>query len=181
MLLDGFYLFEGLGINSHCGITVAGAFRLEVLRAEHDRKVFSCGVQPLDRYFREQATQDIRRRVSACYVAIHEATFAIAGYYTLAASGVPLAEMPSQLAKRLPPLCFGSRSTNGPPSCRSTLPSKKNSGPPYFGTRCCVRRDPRSLHLPLLWTPKMTLPQISIIRGARLRATALATSACKCD
>ena len=79
---------------------MAGAFRLEVLRAEHDRKVFSCGVQPLDRYFQEQATQDIRRRVSACYVAIHEATFAIAGYYTLAASGRP-------------------------PNCRSTLPWKK--------------------------------------------------------
>lgn len=78
------------------------AFRLEVLRAEHDRKAFSCGVESLDRYFREQATQDIRRRVSACYVAIDEATSAIAGYYTLAAGGVPLDEMPSQLAKRLP-------------------------------------------------------------------------------
>lgn len=78
------------------------AFRLEVLRAEHDRKAFSCGVEPLDRYFSEQATQDIRRRVSACYVAIDEATSAIAGYYTLAAGGVPLDEMPSQLAKRLP-------------------------------------------------------------------------------
>jgi GNAT superfamily N-acetyltransferase len=77
-------------------------FRLEVLRAEHDRKAFSCGVEPLDRYFREQATQDIRRRVSACYVAIDEATSAIAGYYTLAAGGVPLVEMPAQFAKRLP-------------------------------------------------------------------------------
>jgi GNAT superfamily N-acetyltransferase len=78
------------------------AFRLEILRADHDRKAFSCGVEPLDRYFREQATQDIRRRVSACYVAIDEATSAIAGYYTLAAGGVPLGEMPAQLAKRLP-------------------------------------------------------------------------------
>lgn len=78
------------------------AFRLEVLRAEHDRKAFSCGVEPLDRYFREQATQDIRRRISACYVAIDEATSAIAGYYTLAAGGVPLDEMPTQLAKKLP-------------------------------------------------------------------------------
>lgn len=78
------------------------AFRLEVLRADHDRKSFSCGVDPLDRYLREQATQDIRRRVSACYVAVEAATGAIAGYYTLAAGGVPLAEMPAQLAKRLP-------------------------------------------------------------------------------
>ena len=78
------------------------AFRLEVLRADHNRKAFSCGVEPLDRYFQEQATQDIRRRVSACYVAIDEETSTIAGYYTLAAGGVPLVEMPAQLAKRLP-------------------------------------------------------------------------------
>lgn len=81
---------------------MTGTFRVEVLRAEHDRKAFSCGVEPLDRYFREQATQDIRRRVSACYVAVDTATAVIAGYYTLAAGGVPLAEMPSQMAKRLP-------------------------------------------------------------------------------
>lgn len=81
---------------------MTGTFRLEVLRAEHDRKAFSCSVEPLDRYFREQATQDIRRRVSACYVAVDSVTAVIAGYYTLAAGGVPLAEMPSQMAKRLP-------------------------------------------------------------------------------
>ncbi len=81
---------------------MAVAFRLEVLRADHNRKAFSCGVEPLDRYFQEQATQDIRRRVSACYVAIDEETSTIAGYYTLAAGGVPLVEMPAQLAKRLP-------------------------------------------------------------------------------
>ena len=81
---------------------MAGTFRLEVLRAERDRKDFSCGVEPLDRYFREQATQDIRRRVSACYVAVDTVTAVIAGYYTLAAGGVPLAEMPTQMAKRLP-------------------------------------------------------------------------------
>jgi ribosomal protein S18 acetylase RimI-like enzyme len=81
---------------------VTGTFRLEILRAEHDRKAFSCGVEPLDRYFREQATQDIRRRVSACYVAVDTITAVIAGYYTLAAGGVPLAEMPPQMAKRLP-------------------------------------------------------------------------------
>ena len=61
---------------------MAGAFRFEVLRAEHDRTAFSSGVEPLDRYFREQATQDIRRRVSACYVVIDVATSTIVGYYT---------------------------------------------------------------------------------------------------
>jgi ribosomal protein S18 acetylase RimI-like enzyme len=77
-------------------------FRIEVLSAQHDRAAFSCGIEPLDRYLRTQATQDIRRRVSACYVALDTQTQAIAGYYTLAAGGVPLAEMPPTLSKGLP-------------------------------------------------------------------------------
>jgi len=49
-----------------------------------------------------QASQDARRRVSACYVALDAATAQVAGYYTLAASGVPLADMPGPIVKRLP-------------------------------------------------------------------------------
>lgn len=77
-------------------------FVIEVLGRDHDRSGFSCGVDALDRYFREQATQDVRRRASSCYVAIDTSLGKIAGYYTLAAAGVPLAEMPEKLAKRLP-------------------------------------------------------------------------------
>jgi predicted GNAT family N-acyltransferase len=40
--------------------------------------------------------------VTACYVAIEAATGTVAGYYTLAAAGIPLAEMPPEFAKRLP-------------------------------------------------------------------------------
>jgi GNAT superfamily N-acetyltransferase len=76
--------------------------RIEILTQAHDRAAFTSGVAPLDRYLREQAGQDARRRVSACYVAIDVETDEIAGYYTLAASGTPLASMPAALAKRLP-------------------------------------------------------------------------------
>ncbi|HEV8692701.1 MAG TPA: GNAT family N-acetyltransferase, partial [Lysobacter sp.] len=69
---------------------------------DHDRTGFTCGSEALDRYFREQASQDTRRRTSACYVAIHTETGAIAGYYTLAAGGVPLTEVPEAMAKKLP-------------------------------------------------------------------------------
>ncbi len=77
-------------------------FPIEALGPHHDRKTFSCGVDALDRYFREQVTQDIRRRATTCYVATDAATARVAGYYTLAASSVPLDEMPEALAKRLP-------------------------------------------------------------------------------
>lgn len=77
-------------------------FVIEALAPEHDRAGFVSGVEPLDRYFREQAGQDVRRRVTACYVAVEAVTRKIAGFYTLSASSVPLAEVPEQLAKRLP-------------------------------------------------------------------------------
>ena len=81
---------------------MAAPFVVEPLNASHDRAGFLCGVEALDRYFWKQVTQDIRRRVAACYVALDGQTAKVAGYYTLAAAGIPLVEMPPDLAKRLP-------------------------------------------------------------------------------
>jgi GNAT superfamily N-acetyltransferase len=81
---------------------MTGSFIIEPLGPSHDRTEFTCGVDALDRYFREQAGQDVRRRATACFVAREIATNRIAGFYTLAAAGVLLAQMPARLAKRLP-------------------------------------------------------------------------------
>jgi ribosomal protein S18 acetylase RimI-like enzyme len=78
------------------------AFRIEPLGPDHDRSGFCCGTEALDRYFREPVTQDVRRRVTACYVSLEASGAKIAGYSTLAAAGVPLADIPQSLAKRLP-------------------------------------------------------------------------------
>ena len=77
-------------------------FRIEVLGTSHDREGFCCGVEALDQYLVRQAGQDARRRVSICYVAVDVATGKIAGYYTLAAAGVPLTDLPEALTRRLP-------------------------------------------------------------------------------
>lgn len=77
-------------------------FRVEVLGPGHARDTFACGVEVLDQYLVAQASQDVRRRVSACYVAIEVTSGRLAGYYTLAAGGVPLNELPPELTKRLP-------------------------------------------------------------------------------
>jgi len=77
-------------------------FLIEALGPGHDRASFACGVDALDRYFREQVSQDIRRRTTACYVALDREKAKVAGYYTLAAAGVPLTEMPEELVKKLP-------------------------------------------------------------------------------
>jgi len=80
---------------------VPGELRIEPLGAAHNRKGFSCGVAALDRYLHELATQDIRRRVSNCFVACDE-TGTIAAYYTFAATSFPLSDLPAEDTKRLP-------------------------------------------------------------------------------
>jgi ribosomal protein S18 acetylase RimI-like enzyme len=76
-------------------------FTIERLGSSHDRSAFSCGTPALDRYLRELATQDIRRRVSNCFVALDQ-TGRIAGYYTFAATSLPLGELLPEQARRLP-------------------------------------------------------------------------------
>jgi ribosomal protein S18 acetylase RimI-like enzyme len=80
----------------------AAAFRIEPLGEMHDRTTFQCGEEALDRYFQTQATQDIRRRVANCFVAVEIVTGQIAAFYTLSAASIPLVDLPPEEARRLP-------------------------------------------------------------------------------
>ena len=79
-------------------------FRIEPLNKDHDRSQFRCGQDALDRYFETQATQDIKRKIANCFVAVDEASGVVAGFYTLSATGVPLSDLPETETKRLPRL-----------------------------------------------------------------------------
>jgi ribosomal protein S18 acetylase RimI-like enzyme len=80
----------------------AATFRFEVLGGRHDRQSFACGEEALDRYFRHQATEDVRRRVTNCFVIVDVASGSVAGYYTLSASGISLKDLPPDDAKKVP-------------------------------------------------------------------------------
>lgn len=80
----------------------ASAPRVEPLSDQHDRESFASGVEPLDRYLRQQAAQDARRRVASCFVLVSDGDRVPIGYYTLAATSIALAELPEPLTKRLP-------------------------------------------------------------------------------
>ena len=71
-------------------------FSIEALNSAHNRKGFSSGAEPL-----ELVTQDVKRRVSNCFVALDGAG-AIAGYYTFAAASLPLTELSADEKQRLP-------------------------------------------------------------------------------
>ena len=76
-------------------------FRLAPLDAAHDRAAFDSDSKPLNRYLHEQATQDVRRRVAACFVALADGQ-RIAGYYTLASASLLLTDLPASTGKKLP-------------------------------------------------------------------------------
>ncbi len=80
---------------------MTGGFVIEPLGA-HDRSDFRCGAEALDRYLREQASQDVKRLMANCFLAIDTATNMIAGYYTLAATSIPANDLPPEVLKRLP-------------------------------------------------------------------------------
>lgn len=77
-------------------------FRIEPLSATHDRSGFVCGAAVLDRYFREQASQDVKRRIASCFVAVTVDTKETAGFYTLTAASVALSNLAPELIKKLP-------------------------------------------------------------------------------
>lgn len=77
-------------------------YRTESLGAHHDRVAFSSGVEALDRYFRTQAGQDVRRRLASCFVLVEEDGRRVAGYYTLSASSIMLSDLPAEIATKLP-------------------------------------------------------------------------------
>lgn len=77
-------------------------FAIEPLRKHHDRSGFTCGNDRIDAYFRQTMAQDVKRRYATCYVAIELATDRIAGFSTLSSTSVPLNDVPSELARKLP-------------------------------------------------------------------------------
>src|SRR5438034_4368122 len=77
-------------------------WRIEPLRASHEREEFSCGKPPLDDFLLLRATQYEKRRLGRTYVALFPGATTVAGYYTLAAGAIPIANLPPQAAKRLP-------------------------------------------------------------------------------
>ncbi len=70
--------------------------------AVHDRAAFSCGAPELDRYIREQASQDARRDFARVFVALRDGTPDVRGYYSLSAASFQRADLPADQARRLP-------------------------------------------------------------------------------
>ena len=74
----------------------------ELLDKKHFRKDFDCGKELLNNYLKNQAWQDIKRKLSVCFVLAEKETNCIQGYYTLSNNSIPLGSFPEPIKKKLP-------------------------------------------------------------------------------
>ena len=77
-------------------------WRIESLKASHDRAQFTCGQTPLDDYLRHYANQHTRKGIGRTFVAVLPPARQIFGFYTLASSSVAFEHAPTALQRKLP-------------------------------------------------------------------------------
>jgi ribosomal protein S18 acetylase RimI-like enzyme len=71
------------------------------LDSSFNKENFNCGKPLLDAYLHKQAKQDVKRRLSACFILPDGKE--IKGYYTLSTASVERRLLPQEIIKKLPP------------------------------------------------------------------------------
>lgn len=69
-------------------------------KAIHSRDNFSCGNAILDRYFKEQLTQDIKKQACVCFV-LADNKDTVKGFFTLSNLSIPKISVPPEFQKKL--------------------------------------------------------------------------------
>jgi len=72
------------------------------LRKRHNKSSFNSTNEQLNYYLHRQVSQDVKRKISICFVLVDNLD-TVLGYYTLSNTSVPLVDLPPQLVKKLPP------------------------------------------------------------------------------
>jgi len=72
-----------------------------VLSSIHIKENFDCNKDLLNGYIHRQASQDVKRRISACFV-LADDDRVIKGYYTLSSSSIQRDHLPVETIKKLP-------------------------------------------------------------------------------
>jgi ribosomal protein S18 acetylase RimI-like enzyme len=77
------------------------SFKTVALNSAHNKKDFLCGKAPLDNYLHVQVSQDIKRKLSVCFVHTDEKKNVV-GYYTLSSDSIPVEILPEAIQKKMP-------------------------------------------------------------------------------
>jgi predicted GNAT family N-acyltransferase len=68
---------------------------------DHNRAAFSCGYASLDHYIREQASQDVKRRLASVFViTAKDDPKTVLAYYTLSSRELKVEQLPPEIAKK---------------------------------------------------------------------------------
>ena len=68
----------------------------------HIKKDFDCGKPSLNNYLHVQAKQDMKRKLSVCFVLADDRN-KVEGYYTLSNASIPEEWVPEDIKRKLPP------------------------------------------------------------------------------
>ncbi len=75
--------------------------KIVLLDTSHNRENFTCEESSLTAYIRKQASQDMRKRLATCFVAVDE-NQNVMGYYTLTSESLGRDVIPEKYMKRIP-------------------------------------------------------------------------------
>ena len=78
------------------------SYLTSLLSSTHEKADFSCGNEMLDGYLHKQAKQDMKRKLSACFILSYDDK-EIKGYYTLSCASINRSQLPEIIIKKLPP------------------------------------------------------------------------------
>lgn len=73
-----------------------------ILSSKDNKENFTCGKEMLDKYLHLQAKQDVKRKLTACFILSNNET-TVTGYYTLSNTSVNGEFLPDGIIKKLPP------------------------------------------------------------------------------
>ena len=72
-----------------------------LLATTHEKAKFSCGKAMLDNYIKKKARQNVKGKVSACFI-LSDDDKEIKGYYTLSNGSIPRSQLPEFILNQLP-------------------------------------------------------------------------------
>jgi predicted GNAT family N-acyltransferase len=72
-----------------------------ILDKTHNRKAFECEEQQLTDYIKKQVSQDIKKKLAVCFVAIDSDNNVI-GYYTLSSESLGREQIPDKYLRKVP-------------------------------------------------------------------------------
>lgn len=78
------------------------SFAIKPFSKSFYRSDFDCGYSSLNHYIKKQVSQDISKKLTACFVLVDEQGL-VKGYYTLSNSSISQEEIPEKYSKQVPP------------------------------------------------------------------------------